>query len=359
MASSTRPTVLVAGPLPPPLHGAARITRAVVDALGTRAPEGHDVRAISTAGAPGATGLRYHLTRGAAHLRAAAALVCARRAGPVQLYLGGAGGAGLWYQLGLVLVARAVRAPVTFHHHSYGCLRGRRDPAMVLLARALGPSGTHVCLSPGMADELRARYRTASQVVVVSNARFVEPAAHRRPVRGDGRRLVHVSNLSVEKGSVRVLEVLGALRARGLDAELTLVGPIVDRRVEAALGVARAEHPGAVRHVGAATPDEVTAELDAADVFVFPSTYRLEAQPMVVVEALARGVPVVATDRGAMRDLLPAEWLVTELGALTDRVAAVLAGDRVAAATSALALHDRSRRTGVDLVTRLLRRENG
>lgn len=349
-----RCSVVVVGPLPPPVHGAARVTRAVSDALLAHASERHDICVVSTAGPSDAGRLRYHLTRASAHLRAAGVLVIARCYGRAQLYLGGAGGAGLWYQLGLVLVARAIAVPVTFHHHSYGCLIGRRDLAMVLLASALGRSGTHVCLSRGMADALRERYRTAAQFVVVSNAQFVDPVTFRRSAGDRVRRLVHVSNLSVEKGTVRVLEVFRELRARGIDVDLTLVGPVVDRRVEAAVDVARAQHPDAVRHVGAASPHEVLAELDAADVFVFPSTYRLEAQPMVVVEALARGVPVVAADRGAIRDLLPDEWVVTDLGALADRVAAVLARGRVDTANTALALHDRSRRAGVDLVARLL-----
>lgn len=38
---------------------------------------------------------------------------------------------------------------------------------------------------------------------------------------------------------------------------------------------------------------------------LFPSTYAFEAQPLVIIEALSSGVPVVAYDVGSIPDLVP------------------------------------------------------
>ena len=55
-----------------------------------------------------------------------------------------------------------------------------------------------------------------------------------------------------------------------------------------------------VELLGAVPPDGVTAELRQADVFVFPSAY--ESFGIAALEALAVGLPVVASDLDALRE---------------------------------------------------------
>jgi len=54
--------------------------------------------------------------------------------------------------------------------------------------------------------------------------------------------------------------------------------------------------------VGEKSQEEVVAELDNADLFIFPS--HTEGFSIALLEAMARGVPIVATDVGANRDML-------------------------------------------------------
>ena len=37
-----------------------------------------------------------------------------------------------------------------------------------------------------------------------------------------------------------------------------------------------------------------------ADIFIFPTYYRNEGHPWVIVEALAAGLPIISTDKGAI-----------------------------------------------------------
>ena len=86
--------VVVVGPLPPPVHGAAQITSAVVDLLGRTA---WHVTTIDTAVRDGASGINYHQKRIQAHVRAVWTLLMLRRARSTRaLYW------GRWWKWSLV-----------------------------------------------------------------------------------------------------------------------------------------------------------------------------------------------------------------------------------------------------------------
>ncbi len=316
--------VIWIGPIPPPVHGASTITvrflALVVAALGR-----DRVRVVSVAGQ--GAGWRHHRTRAVAHLRAFARVALARP--HTVVYVSLSGGLGLWYQLPVVALARLRAFPVVVHHHSWAYVSSF-SPAMAGLARLLGPRDRHLFLSGLMRDGYVGRYTTGAAAEVVSNAHFIEGGEHGgRAAPGECPRLVHVSNLSVAKGSLAAIRAHEELRRRGLPTTLTLIGPCHDRQVRAAITAAGDD----VRWLGPCFSDEIYAELADADVFLFPSSYANEAEPLVVLEALSRGVPVIATWRGTLPDLLPSDWLVVEPdpAALADRVEALLAATDPAA----------------------------
>jgi len=52
------------------------------------------------------------------------------------------------------------------------------------------------------------------------------------------------------------------------------------------------------------TGDEKLMELEEADIFILPTTYRNEAQPVSIIEALAYGCVVISTDHRAIPEML-------------------------------------------------------
>jgi glycosyltransferase involved in cell wall biosynthesis len=120
----------------------------------------------------------------------------------------------------------------------------------------------------------------------------VEPEQFtQRTHAGEGSRLLFVGRLDAVKGLPVLLEALSTLRKQRQNATLTVVGDGPDRaRLER-----RAGEPGlagAVRFVGYQTPEQVREHLSATDVFVMTSF--AEGVPVVLMEAMMAGVPVVA-----------------------------------------------------------------
>jgi glycosyltransferase involved in cell wall biosynthesis len=112
--------------------------------------------------------------------------------------------------------------------------------------------------------------------------------------------IVTLGRLARDKGNDRALQAFARLRSD--HARLAVVGEGNEepelRRLAATLGVAeRVVFPGAVRQ------DAVPEVLRAADVFWFP-TLRDEAAPLVLPQAMASGLPVVASRIGGVPEVI-------------------------------------------------------
>lgn len=115
---------------------------------------------------------------------------------------------------------------------------------------------------------------------------------------GDPLRLLFVGRIAVEKQPQLWLDTLAALAAKGVAAALTIVG---DGPLEGWLR-AEAEARGlGDRLTFAGRQDHVTPYLHDADVLLLTSSF--EGCPLVVLEAMALGLPVVSTNAGGVYEL--------------------------------------------------------
>ena len=116
---------------------------------------------------------------------------------------------------------------------------------------------------------------------------------------GDGVRLLFVGRLAAVKGLRVLLEAFAQARAKRPGLTLTLVGDGGDRPHLEALA---APMGGAVTFLGYRSQDGVAAALSAADALVLPSF--AEGLPVVLMEALAAGRPVIATRVAGVGELV-------------------------------------------------------
>lgn len=157
----------------------------------------------------------------------------------------------------------------------------------------------------------------------VSEAFFDEPPA--APVSTP--RFVSVARLSGQKGQPLLIEAVAQLKARGTPIELVLVGD-GELRGEIEAAIDRYDVRDCVHITGWATEQEVRGHLRSARGFLLPSF--AEGLPVVIMEALTMGVPVLASNVAAVADLvIPGKtgWLFSpgSSDAITDAVSACLA----------------------------------
>jgi glycosyltransferase involved in cell wall biosynthesis len=222
------------------------------------------------------------------------------------LYIGISGGWGQLYEALFVAAARLRGARIFLHHHSFAYLDRRRLPTR-LLVRLAGPAATHIVICETQGQKLRQCYPMASRTKVVSNAAIMDRAEEtkRRP-RTSIRSIGFLGNISREKGILEVLAIAERLRSRGADFEVYIAGPFENASVEKAVQETAARlHT--VKYVGPRYGPEKEAFWDLIDILLFPSQYSNEAAPLVVHEAMAHGIPVIAWARGCLSDMVTAD----------------------------------------------------
>jgi glycosyltransferase involved in cell wall biosynthesis len=212
--------------------------------------------------------------------------------------------AGLCGRIALRGNRPTVFQPQAWSFHAVGGLVGRAAAGWERMAARW----THalVCASraeqhEGQAAGIRAPWHVIYNGVDVEALPVPDQAARsearRRLGLTDAPLAVCAARLSRQKGQDVLLDAWPAVRARVPGAELALVGDGEDRAALEARGVE------GVRLVG--ERDDVPDWLAAADLYV--SSSRWEGMSLSVLEAMARGLSVVATDVAGSREQIGEE----------------------------------------------------
>ena len=225
-------------------------------------------------------------------------------------------------------------APGADRHLLRPLLRSRQGAALRKLCKAAAATAYVT------ENALQSRYPPAggsftthySSVELGDGAFVAGPPRPREPLE----RVVCVGSMEhAQKGQDTLFAALALCRERGLRLSATLVGdgrmrPWFEGRARK-LGVA-----GQIAFRGrVASGAAVRRELDAADLFVLPS--RQEGLPRSLLEAMARGLPCIASNVGGIPELLDDKRLVppNDPEALAGKIAELADRPKVRAAQAA------------------------
>lgn len=150
----------------------------------------------------------------------------------------------------------------------------------------------------------------ASRVVVIPNTYDVARFRHVPRTREPLVRVLSVGRLSYEKGHDVLLHAFAKVIGGGVAARLTFVGDGPERVTLEAL-TRELGLQSSVEFKGVVLDAALAAEMTSADVFVLPS--RSEGFGVALIEALATGLPVVATRSGGPQDIVqPGDGLLVD-----------------------------------------------
>lgn len=228
-----------------------------------------------------------------------------------------------WRKMVFAEIGKLFGVPYLIHLHGGGYpvwFADRGAFARKLVARFFGRADQVLVLGEEGRDfVVTALGLEAAKVQIVANG-VPEPAAIASPSSSRAK-LVFLGHLTRRKGFDVLLEALGVLAGEGLDFELVAGG---DGDLDGWLASAKdLGLDGRVQLLGWVEEDTVDRVLREADIFVLPSL--VENQPISILEAMARAVPVVASDVGTIRQTVGdgAAGLIVQAGSSADLASAL------------------------------------
>lgn len=195
-----------------------------------------------------------------------------------------------------------------------------REVVALILQRARAVT----CVSAHLADSLRRKIPELRHVHVIHN--FLREAWRGKQaarVRAGAPRLLHVSSLREVKRPELLLDVVAKVRHSLPDTRLSIV--TTEAGLDRLQSLTHGRHAtlGIDAYDGEADPQALHREAMRANALLLTS--RFEGFGLVVLEALAYGLPVVAPRVGALQEVLGEDWpLLVEDGSSQALVQACL-----------------------------------
>jgi glycosyltransferase involved in cell wall biosynthesis len=126
------------------------------------------------------------------------------------------------------------------------------------------------------------------------------------PKRTDKLHVIYLSNLMKEKGILDVLDALLILKKKNIAFEATIAGSMetgIKNEVESRLN----DLNGYVEYVKTITGSAKKEKLINANVFILPTYYKMEGQPISLLEGLATGNIIISTAHAGIPDVVGPE----------------------------------------------------
>lgn len=229
-------------------------------------------------------------------------LLLTRIGGTDTLYMPTDSNAGLVINSIIAHFARILNMKLYLHHHNFSYIN-EFDNRMNKLIKSSPKYTSHIFLCEKMQDQFISQYSDSwshaqARSIIIGNA-FLIPQVETQ-LRTGPLRIGHLSNLTFDKGTGTFISLFRNLRSKGLLVEAVVAGPCIDGDIEQEILSCAAEFGDSFIWTGPVYGDEKSDFFRSIDLFVFPSIYKNEAQPLVVIEAQSFGLPVLSTNIGCL-----------------------------------------------------------
>lgn len=161
-----------------------------------------------------------------------------------------------------------------------------------------------------LGSKLAPNYKNlVKRVEVVSNG-IPENFIKRNEIDFDRQRekvsILYLSNLMAEKGYVELVQAAAGLIKEGLDLELNLVGAVQNENEfqEVERFIDKNGLADRIIYHGTKRGEEKKRFFLEADIMALPTKYKVEGQPMSIIEGMAAGLPIISSDRGIIAELI-------------------------------------------------------
>lgn len=214
-------------------------------------------------------------------------------------------GYGLYLDLFFLIGCKLMQKRIILHHHSYGYIN-IKNPVVTLISNAMDDDDVMIFLSKMMLDDFESVYGLTSPSLSLNNIfQYPDDVVLKQRVANDVLMVGYISNITVDKGFLILCDLIELVASdKNSQCQFVIAGDFYDEESKARFDRLSANAKKIISYRGPVFGEDKSVFFSSLDILVFPTIYKNEAQPMVLVESLLHGVPVLSTNRGAISDLI-------------------------------------------------------
>ncbi len=300
--------VLLVLHMPPPIHGAAMVGKYIHDSeLINSEYECYYIN-LATASGLGDIG-KFKIKKVFSLLQ----LLCkihhsVKEIKPKLVYITPNAKGGPFYKdFVVVMMLKRMGCKVITHYHNKGVLTRQNKTFDHFLYKRFFKGLKIILLSESLYPDVQ-KYVKKEDVFICPNG-IPERSEKCKVTNERSSAIPHVlflSNLLIEKGVLVLLDALKILKEKGCSFVIDFVGgetaEMNNERFD--LEVQQRGFQDVVRYHGKQYGKDKNAFWEKANVFVFPTFYQNECFPLVLLEAMQHGLPIITTDEGGIPDIV-------------------------------------------------------
>jgi len=215
-------------------------------------------------------------------------------------------GAAFYKDVMLVALLRLFGIKRIYHLHNKGVSRNQSSKINILLYRFVFKDADTILLSQHLYSDIETFVPLERVFIcpngIVDTMLILESKVlmKEKPVR-----ILFLSNLIESKGVFVLLDACSILLQKGINFECDFVGAEGDLNVsQFNEKVIQNKLTANVNYLGKKFGIEKQAVISTADIFAFPTFYSNECFPLVLLEAMCDGLPIVSTPEGGIPDIV-------------------------------------------------------
>ncbi len=215
-------------------------------------------------------------------------------------------GFGFYKDFLIVLVLKLFGKEIVYHFHNKGVEQNSGNTLNRLLYTFTFKNTKSIQLSPLLYYDIK-RYVLPKDVHFCANGipDAFESKKEKENNLDSPCKFLFLSNMMEEKGVLILLEACGLLKKRALSFECHFIGAWSDISEEFFYEkIGQLDIADNVFAHGKQYGSDKVKFFSSADVFVFPTFYNNECFPLVLLEAMQYGLPVVSTREGGIADIV-------------------------------------------------------
>ena len=220
------------------------------------------------------------------------------------LYIPLGHGESLLFQIMFVYLGYLKKKRVIVHHHSYLPIT---SPSGILHKVSHGNllrKAEHIFLSDKMmTDYLHVWGKADKNYWVITNhdvARSRLISKNRKFHQENSLTFIHFGNLSLEKGFFDAVEACEPYLRFDPKSQFKILGGTTNIEILNTIEGLKRKYPNQFTYSDQYTAELLQRNLSDSDILLFPSRYKNEASPIVILEAQTKGLFVAATDIGTI-----------------------------------------------------------